>query len=215
MMRARIMARVAGSLRFVLASTITLGVYGTLVSCERKPRAREREAAEERVKAAARDEEAARRAAEPPPAEPPVDVLRVPGSGLPCKVDDAFALKCRRCHTVPTRHGAPFVFLTWADTQQERGGLRLTELIGRAVRSGFMPYRIEANPPVQPLTDEEKRVILQWVDAGGPRQDCDPNDPDGTKAAEPGRGSAGTGAAKKPAATARKPVPAPSASAPR
>lgn len=153
----------------------------TLVGgCERKPRAREREAAEAQAKAAARAKEAARRAALPPqplPEEPPVETLRVTNSGIPCKVDDAFAAKCRRCHTVPTRHGAPFVFLTHDDLQQERAGQKLPALIGRAVRSNFMPYRIPTNPPVQPLTDEEKQHILDWVDAGAPREDCDPNGP--------------------------------------
>jgi hypothetical protein len=67
------------------------------------------------------------------------------------------------------------VFLTWQDTQQDRGGQKLTQVIGRAVRSGFMPYRIEANPPVQQLTDDEKQIILDWVDKGGPREDCPPS----------------------------------------
>jgi hypothetical protein len=40
------------------------------------------------------------------------------------------------------------------------------------VRTGFMPYRVEANPPVLPLTEDEKKVILDWVDAGAPRGDC-------------------------------------------
>jgi hypothetical protein len=146
-----------------------------LGGCERKPRAREREAAEQHAKALARAKEAARRASLPPPEEPPVELLRVPNSGLPCQVDEVFSRKCRRCHTIPTRHGAPLVFLTWDDTQQQRGGQKLSEVIGRAVRSNFMPYRIEANPPVQPLTDDEKRIILDWVEAGAPREDCDPN----------------------------------------
>lgn len=166
-------ARPRSGVWFVTLLSITL-----LGGCERKPRAREREATEKQAKAAARAKEAARRAALPPqplPEEPPVETLRVPNSGIPCKVDDAFAAKCRRCHTVPTRHGAPFVFLTHQDLQQERAGQKLPALIGRAVRSDFMPYRIEANPPVQPLTAEEKQHILDWIDAGAPREDCDPN----------------------------------------
>ena len=160
---------------FVTLLSITL-----MGGCERKPRARERDAAEAQAKAAARAKEAARRAALPPEPlqeEPPVETLRVPNSGIPCKVEDAFAAKCRRCHTVPSRHGAPFVFLTYQDLQQERGGQKLPALIGRAVRSNFMPYRIPANPPVEPLTDDEKQHILDWVDAGAPREDCDPNAP--------------------------------------
>ncbi len=102
-----------------------------------------------------------------------MELLRVPDSGFSCRLDDVFAAKCRRCHTIPARHGAPLVFLTWDDAQQDRNGQKLTQVIGRAVRSGFMPYRIEANPPVQQLTDEEKQVILDWVDAGGPKETCE------------------------------------------
>jgi hypothetical protein len=131
----------------------------------------------------ARAAEAARRAALPLPEEPPVELLRTPDSGLPCKVDDVFANKCRRCHTVPTRHGAPLVFLTWDDTRQDRLGQPLYAVIGRAVRTNFMPYRVEANPPVQQLTDEEKKIVLDWVDAGAPREDCSPNAPGAKKAA--------------------------------
>jgi hypothetical protein len=174
----------ARSLSGLLANALTLIALVTLTaSCERTPRAREREAAEAAAKAKARAAEAARRAAEPPPEEPAVEILRVADSGLPCQVDAVFAAKCRRCHTIPTRHNAPFVFLTWDDTRQDRQGLPLYQVIGRAVRSGFMPYRIEANPPVQPLSDDEKKIILDWVDAGAPRQDCDSNAPHEKKAA--------------------------------
>lgn len=151
--------------------------------CERQPRAREREAAEAEAKARAQALADARRAAEPLPEEPPVELTRAPNSGLPCNVDDVFARKCRRCHTIPTRHGAPFVFLTWEDTRQDRLGQPLYTVIGRAVRTNFMPYRVDANPPVQPLTDDEKKVILDWVEAGAPRDDCDPNASQGKKAA--------------------------------
>lgn len=153
-------------------------LFTLLGGCERQPRAREREAAEERAKEKARVAEYERLAALPLPEEPPVETLRVPNSGLPCKVDDVFANKCRRCHTVPTRHGAPLVFLTWDETRQDRLGQPLYAVIGRAVRTNFMPYRVEANPPVQPLSDDEKKIILDWVDAGAPRQDCDPNAPE-------------------------------------
>jgi hypothetical protein len=157
-------------LALVAAAGLLLGP-----ACERKQRAREREAIEAAAKAKLEAKRLAAQAAAPLPEEPPIEITRVPDSGLPCDVDDVFARKCRRCHTIPTRHGAPFVFLTWQDTQQVRGDQPLAALIGRAVRSGFMPYRIEANPPVQPLTEEEKKIIVDWVDAGAPRQDCDPS----------------------------------------
>jgi hypothetical protein len=201
MMRLRVMAR---SLRSppIWFLIITLGSGG----CERKPRAREREAAEERVRAEKLAKEAARRAAEPMPEEPPVETLRVPDSGLPCDVDDVFARKCRRCHTIPTRHGAPFVFFTWQDTRQDRLGQPLYAAIGRAVGSGFMPYKIEANPPVQPLTEEEKKIVMDWVQAGGPKETCDPSAPAGKKpSATP----------EKSGRSPKRAPPAPSAAAPR
>ncbi len=175
-------------------------------ACERQPRAREREAAQAKELEKKQAREAARRAAEPMPEEPPVETTRVPNSGLPCQVDDVFARKCRRCHTVPTRHGAPFVFFTWEDTRQDRLGQPLYASIGRAVSSGFMPYKIEANPPVIPLTDEEKKIIVDWVAAGGPKEACDPSAPDGKKAAPP---------LEKSAKAPKKAAPAPSAPAKR
>jgi hypothetical protein len=161
------MTRCQHRLLLGLLSVVTLAG-----GCERRPRAREREQAEARARALVEAEAARRRAAEPPAPEPPLELVRVDGSGLPCDVDDVFVSKCRRCHTIPPRHGAPLVFLTWEDTRQDRLGQPLFSVIGRAVRSDFMPYRIDANPPVLPLTPEEKRVILAWVDAGAPRQDC-------------------------------------------
>lgn len=175
-------------------------------ACERKPRAREREAAEQKAQAAKAAKEAARLAAEPMPEEPPVETLRVQSSGLPCDVDDVFARKCRRCHTIPTRHGAPFVFFTWEDTQQDRLGHPLYKVIGRAVASGFMPYKIEANPPVLPLTEDEKKIIADWVEAGAPKAVCDPSAPADKKAAP---------ASEKSGRSPHKPVPAPSADAGR
>jgi len=194
------MARSSFRFHPIIAVLVTLAG-----GCERQPRAREREAALAAAQERARIAEAARKAAEPMPEEPPVELLRAPHSGLPCKVDDVFANKCRRCHTIPTRHGAPFAFLTWDDTRQDRVGQPLYAVIGRAVRSDFMPYRVTANPPVQPLSDDEKKIILDWVDAGAPREDCDPSAPDTKKtaptAAKPGavRSGPSKGQAAKPA----------------
>jgi hypothetical protein len=143
-----------------------------LGGCERQPRAREREARAAQHEARERERRARWQAEQPLPEEPPVELLRVPNSGLPCDVDEVFARKCRRCHTIPTRHSAPLVFLTWEDTRQDRLGQPLFSVIGRAVRTDFMPYKIEANPKVEPLTPAEKRIILDWVDAGAPRASC-------------------------------------------
>jgi hypothetical protein len=169
--------------------------------CERKQRVREREALQAAARAKLEAKRLATQTAAPLPEEPPVELTRVPDSGLPCDVDDVFARKCRRCHTIPTRHGAPFVFLTWQDTQQAHGDQPLTALIGRAVRSGFMPYRIDANPKVESLTEEEKKIILDWIDAGAPRQDCDPSGK--SRPSNKGKPTSSSSATAKPSASAR------------
>lgn len=121
-----------------------------------------------------------RSAPEPPPVvealppEPPVEVLRVPNSGLPCAVEEVLVAKCRRCHTQPMRHTAPFPLLTWDDTRVMLRERPRFQVMASAVKSGFMPYNTKANPPIERLTDAEKRVIVDWVEAGGPREDCKP-----------------------------------------
>jgi hypothetical protein len=188
------MVRSCLGLSFVAVACVAL-----LGGCERKQRARERDAVESAAKAEREAKRRAALAAMPRPEEPPVEITRVPDSGLPCDVDDVFAKKCRRCHTIPARHGAPFVFLTWQDTQQTRADQPLTALISRAVRSGFMPYRIEANPKIEPLTEHEKKIILDWIDAGAPRADCDPSGkPRSSATSTPPRSTSATPKAERP-----------------
>jgi hypothetical protein len=106
---------------------------------------------------------------EPPlPLEAPWGPPKLPNADLPADVDDVLARKCRRCHGAPTRHSAPFPLYTWADTRGPHNGQPIYERIGRAVETGFMPNLIRANPPVEPLTDAEKEIVLAWVRAGGP-----------------------------------------------
>lgn len=106
------------------------------------------------------------------PPEPPLELVRVPNSGLPCAVDDVLAAKCRRCHSVPARHSAPFPLLTWEDTQQLIDVRPRFKVLEKVVQTGYMPYGIPANPPVQPLTDAEKQTLLAWARAGAPRGGC-------------------------------------------
>jgi uncharacterized membrane protein len=89
-------------------------------------------------------------------------------------VDDVLAKKCRRCHTSPTRNGAPFALYTWAEMQAQHHGEPVYQRLGRSVETGFMPNLIPANPPVERLTDDEKRTLLDWVRAGAPRASAGP-----------------------------------------
>lgn len=112
--------------------------------------------------------------AEPIPLEPPVETLRVPNSGFPCAVDDVLAAKCRRCHTIPARHNAPFPLLTWDDAHGMIGDRQRYLVMASVTQSGYMPYNIPANPPVERLTDQEKKTIADWVEAGGLKDTCPP-----------------------------------------
>jgi uncharacterized membrane protein len=112
--------------------------------------------------------------APPIPLETPVETLRVPNSGFPCAVDDVLAAKCRRCHTLPARHNAPFSLLTWDDTRGMIGDRIRYLVMASVTQSGYMPYNIPANPPVERLTDEEKKAIADWVEAGAPKAACPP-----------------------------------------
>lgn len=114
---------------------------------------------------------------EPIPLEPPFGPLRAENAELPCDVDDVLASKCRRCHSTPARHNAPFPLFTWTDLQAQRSSQPIYQVVGRVVQTGFMPIRIPANPPVEPLTEAEKKVLLDWVSSGAPKGACKPSPP--------------------------------------
>ena len=97
------------------------------------------------------------------PREPPVELLRVENSGLPCDVERVLMAKCRRCHTEPTRHEAPFALLTWEQIHRERMGEPLYETIEDVIDSDTM---------VLPLHAHERKVLLGWIERGAPRGSC-------------------------------------------
>ncbi len=106
----------------------------------------------------------------PLPPEPPWGPPKLPNADLPANVDAVLAAKCRRCHGAPTRHAAPFPLYTWADTRAVHNGQPIYQRMGMAVETGFMPQMIPANPPVERLTEEEKRTLIAWVAAGAPSE---------------------------------------------
>lgn len=106
------------------------------------------------------------------PREPPFGPLKMPDSELPCDVDQVLADKCRRCHGTPGRNGAPLTFYKWSELHAEYHGEPVYKRLGRAVQTGFMPNRVPANPPVEPLSPVEKQTLIDWVAAGAPRGTC-------------------------------------------
>ncbi|MEO6598629.1 MAG: hypothetical protein ABIQ16_02070, partial [Polyangiaceae bacterium] len=72
------------------------------------------------------------------------------------------------------RHNAPFSLLTWDDTRGMIGDRIRYRVMASVTKSGYMPYNIPTNPPVERLTDEEKQTIADWVEAGAPKGACPP-----------------------------------------
>jgi hypothetical protein len=91
-----------------------------------------------------------------------------------CDAHAVLMNKCVRCHSDPPRYGAPFALDTYAATQEAAPSskrpdrIRAEQMIA-AVESGFMPYTALAlDPPVEPLTCEEKATLLAWLKSPTP-----------------------------------------------
>jgi len=84
---------------------------------------------------------------------------------------DALAViqrKCQRCHRDPPENGAPFALLQYDDTQvvDRRGVVRYERMLD-AIESDYMPATfLDLDPPVEPLDDVEKRLLLDWLTEG-------------------------------------------------
>lgn len=100
-----------------------------------------------------------------------------------CDAQPILANKCVRCHSDPPRNGAPFSLQEYADTQiTTDNGEHRYERMREAIESDFMPYRgIMLDPPVEPLTCEERATLLDWLGHGAAAAPAD--DPDCTQSA--------------------------------
>jgi uncharacterized membrane protein len=87
-----------------------------------------------------------------------------------CNARSVLEAKCWRCHADPPEHGAPFSLLTYDDTQivNSKGSPRFAA-IEEAILTDLMPARfIMLDPPVLPLSDDEKQTLLDWCTSGAP-----------------------------------------------
>jgi hypothetical protein len=117
-----------------------------------------------------------------PDADANPDAEAIPDAEAPtawCSVQAILAAKCQRCHGSPATHGAPFPLVDYADTQAlDRKGRARFERIAVAVEQGTMPAEyIKLKPPVEPLQDEERMIVLSWCAQGGMltgSASCDP-----------------------------------------
>jgi hypothetical protein len=107
-----------------------------------------------------------------PPAPLPLTVNpNAPRLVLWCRARAVIERKCQRCHDSPTRFGAPFPLLAYADTQREHplgSGRPLVERMSFAIRHHIMPpTTLPLDPPVLPLDATESDTLLVWLEEGG------------------------------------------------
>jgi hypothetical protein len=99
------------------------------------------------------------------------------GGDAPIKFCDALVVaqnKCQRCHGTPLKNGAPVPFETYDDFQAPYGtsGVTYGEVAIRLVEDNIMPYvslndsATPPDPPVEPLTADEKATLLGWLKQG-------------------------------------------------
>jgi hypothetical protein len=87
-----------------------------------------------------------------------------------CEALTVLRAKCHRCHQDPQLNGAPFSLLTYDDTQVISGSKKQPrwQRMKNAVETDFMPATFikDLDPPVEPLTAEEKQTLLTWFAQG-------------------------------------------------
>lgn len=112
---------------------------------------------------------------EDPKEQPPTWSTRFsPGSGFPCEIERVLASSCRRCHWEPRENDAPFALVKWDDTRRERQGSPIFVLMKKQVEAELMPPLDEpVEPPVTPLTVEQKKTLLGWLEQGAERARVD------------------------------------------
>jgi hypothetical protein len=86
---------------------------------------------------------------------------------FPADVAAAIRAKCQRCHAQPPKNGAPFPLLTWEDTHAPYGQRLVYQAMLPAIEKGIMPFtELKLDPPVEPLTGDEKALLLDWLGGG-------------------------------------------------
>ncbi len=115
---------------------------------------------------------------EPEAAQPPAWAGRISAdSGFPCAVEQVLQQSCRRCHWEPQENEAPFALKTWDDTQAMRSGKPIHVLMLQMVEADLMPpLDALVEPDVQPLTEEQKGVLVGWLKQGAKKsaEKCSP-----------------------------------------
>jgi len=82
-----------------------------------------------------------------------------------CDVEEIIDQKCVLCHSEEPVHGAPMSLATYEDAVDSKLIFKI------AVEEGWMPeLSAELDPEVEDLTDAERELLLEWLEADAP--DC-------------------------------------------
>lgn len=83
---------------------------------------------------------------------------------FPCDVQAVIEARCQRCHNDPQQNEAPFPLLVWEDTRRQYGEQLVYQAMLLAIETDFMPFtQLELEPPVEPLTPDQKALLLDWL----------------------------------------------------
>jgi len=96
-----------------------------------------------------------------------------------CEAQPIIADKCGRCHGDAPDHGAPFALASYADTQSvdARDRPRHERMLS-AIETDYMPATfLKLEPAVEPLSEAERELLLEWLTADAPRGDGCPETP--------------------------------------
>jgi hypothetical protein len=93
-----------------------------------------------------------------------------------CQVEPILNARCRRCHGEPQKNGAPLSLATFDAIVADYpagSGRAAWHTMQRMVSEQIMPP-VTLTPddgagPVQPLSDDQRSQLLDWLNAGAPR----------------------------------------------
>jgi hypothetical protein len=101
------------------------------------------------------------------------------GTSFPCDVAPIIQSKCQRCHdqadalsTCAANNSCepgPFPLRTWSDTRRKFATGRVIDFLPDVIERHIMPLTsANVQPPVEPLTDDEWKKMVAWVQSCAP-----------------------------------------------
>lgn len=87
--------------------------------------------------------------------------------GIPCDVQTVLDAKCLRCHGATLEFDAPYALTSFEQFHEVLGEKPVYDIVKRTIEDDYMPpVVIQTDPPVEPLTADEKATTLSWLEAG-------------------------------------------------